>query len=72
MNIPTAIHYPLPLNLQPVFAKLGKAEHFLVAEHAAKTVLSLPMHPYLTEEEQDYICEHLLAAIHACQEQAVG
>jgi UDP-2-acetamido-2-deoxy-ribo-hexuluronate aminotransferase len=58
-GIPTAIHYPVPLNLQPVFSKYITA-HVPVAEKAAKHVISLPMHPYLTEEEQDLIVNNLL------------
>ena len=51
-GIPTAVHYPVPLHLQPVFAGLNLPEgSFPVAESAAKRVLSLPMHPYLTENE---------------------
>ena len=51
-GIPTAIHYPIPLHRQPVFAGLNLPEgNFPVAESAAKRVLSLPMHPYLTEDE---------------------
>lgn len=68
MNIPTAIHYPLPLNLQPVFINnSSKTESFPVSEHAAKNVLSLPMHPYLTDQEQDFIVNHLVDAIRDCQ-----
>ena len=51
-GIPTAVHYPVPLHLQPVFAGLNLPEgSFPVAEAAAKRVLSLPMHPYLAEDE---------------------
>ncbi len=51
-GIPTAVHYPLPLHLQPAFAALGgKAGDFPVAERAATRVLSLPMHPYLGEDD---------------------
>ena len=51
-GIPTAVHYPIPLHLQPVFAGLNLPEgSFPVAETAAKRVLSLPMHPYLTDVE---------------------
>jgi len=72
-HIPTAIHYPLPLNLQPVFADKGyHTQRFYKAEEAAKSVLSLPMHPYLTEQEQDFICENLLTALATCQERAAG
>lgn len=52
-GIPTAVHYPIPLHLQPVFANCGfKEGDFSISEAAAKRVMSLPMHPYLTEPEQ--------------------
>jgi len=51
-GIPTAVHYPIPLHLQPVFAALNLPEgSFPIAEFVAKRVLSLPMHPYLTEDD---------------------
>jgi UDP-2-acetamido-2-deoxy-ribo-hexuluronate aminotransferase len=52
-SIPTAVHYPVPLHLQPVFAGLGhKTGDFPVSERAGARVVSLPMHPYLTLEQQ--------------------
>ncbi len=52
-GIPNAVHYPIPLHLQPVFSFLNQGEgSFPVSEAVAKRVMSLPMHPYLTEEEQ--------------------
>jgi UDP-2-acetamido-2-deoxy-ribo-hexuluronate aminotransferase len=51
-GIPTAVHYPVPLHLQPVFAGLNLPNgSFPIAECAARRVLSLPMHPYLTDDE---------------------
>ncbi len=50
-GIPTAIHYPIPLNKQAAFADL-KTNDCLAAEQVAQRVISLPMHPYLTEMEQ--------------------
>jgi UDP-2-acetamido-2-deoxy-ribo-hexuluronate aminotransferase len=53
LGVPTAVHYPLPMHLQPVFEHLGQREGtFPVSEAAARRVISLPMHPYLTEEHQ--------------------
>jgi len=53
LGVPTAVHYPLALHMQPVFAHLGLSEgSFPVSEAAARRVISLPMHPYLTEEQQ--------------------
>jgi UDP-2-acetamido-2-deoxy-ribo-hexuluronate aminotransferase len=55
-GIPTAVYYPKCLHEQPVFADLGyKLSDFPESEKAAKEVLSLPMHPFLTEADQDQI-----------------
>ncbi len=56
-GIPTAVHYPMPLHLQPVFSGMGLGEgSYPVAEAAARMVLSLPMHPYLSETDQERVC----------------
>ncbi|MGK0257321.1 DegT/DnrJ/EryC1/StrS family aminotransferase [Sulfitobacter pontiacus] len=52
-GIPTAVHYPLPLNQQP--AVVDNANQLLAGDIAAKEVLSLPMHPYLTNDHVDHI-----------------
>jgi UDP-2-acetamido-2-deoxy-ribo-hexuluronate aminotransferase len=55
-GIPSAIYYPLPVHQQPAYAYLGyRAGQFPVAEHLCRQVLSLPLHPALTEEQVDYI-----------------
>jgi UDP-2-acetamido-2-deoxy-ribo-hexuluronate aminotransferase len=65
-GIPTAIHYPIPLHLQPVFANLGFGQgSFPISERAGQRVLSLPMHPYLTEEQQLTVVDALLEAVNA-------
>ena len=47
-GIPTAVHYPIPLNKQPAVA----SNDFLpVGDRIAQEVLSLPMHPYLSKED---------------------
>ena len=52
MGIPTAVYYPNCLHEQPVFAPLGYMwGSFPEAEKASREVISLPMHPYLTEVE---------------------
>lgn len=59
-GIPTAVHYPLPLHLQECFAYLGyKAGDFPISETVANEIMSLPMNPYLSDEEIDYIAENL-------------
>jgi UDP-2-acetamido-2-deoxy-ribo-hexuluronate aminotransferase len=53
VNIPSAVHYPVAVNRQPVFAGQDWAQQkFEVADYVAARVLSLPMHPYLSESDQ--------------------
>lgn len=57
-GVPTAVYYPKPLHLQAAFSYLGyKAGDFPVSEACSERIFSLPMHPYLKEEEIDRICE---------------
>jgi UDP-2-acetamido-2-deoxy-ribo-hexuluronate aminotransferase len=55
-DIPTAIYYPKPLHLQTAFTDLGYEESdFPVSEDCSHRIFSLPMHPYLTPEDQKKI-----------------
>tara|TARA_B100000287_G_scaffold435034_1_gene501530 strand:- start:2129 stop:3229 length:1101 start_codon:yes stop_codon:yes gene_type:complete len=63
-NIPYGIYYPKPLHLT------GCCDHmehsvgdFPISEDISKKIISLPMHPYLQEDEQNYICNVLKDAI---------
>jgi len=57
-GIPTAVHYPVPLHLQPAFTERGVGRgSFPHAEAAAERVVSLPMHPYLSSDDQRRIAE---------------
>lgn len=62
-GVPTAVHYPIPLNRQPAV----KDEHAYlpVGDAIADRVLSLPMHPYLDEEAQRFIVETLKESLNA-------
>ncbi|TCK75470.1 DegT/DnrJ/EryC1/StrS family aminotransferase [Acidipila rosea] len=63
-GIPTAVHYPVPLHLQPVFADRGQGVgSFPHAERAGHRVLSLPMHPYLQDEEIERIASAVQGAV---------
>jgi len=63
-GIPTAVHYPVPLHLQPAFEFLREpVGSFPVAEAAAARVMSLPMHPYLDEPQQAEVVDALRAAV---------
>jgi UDP-2-acetamido-2-deoxy-ribo-hexuluronate aminotransferase len=55
-GIPTVIYYPKPLHRQTAFADLGyKIGDFPVSEDCSQRIFSLPMHPYLREEDQNRI-----------------
>jgi UDP-2-acetamido-2-deoxy-ribo-hexuluronate aminotransferase len=63
-GVPTAVYYPKCLHEQPVFAGLGyRPGDFPVAEQAAREVLSLPLHPFLNEADQDRVVEALKTAL---------
>lgn len=49
-GIPTAIHYPIPIHRQPVFSNV--TYELPVSDGVAEKVISLPMHPYLSDSDQ--------------------
>ena len=62
LDIPTAIYYPIPMHQQTAFKYLNPDDNRCpVSERIAKTVLSLPIHPYLSEKDQDMICDAVRA-----------
>lgn len=55
-GVPTMVYYRIPLHLQPVFAHLGYGEGDMPhSEKASREVVSLPMHPWLTEADAEAI-----------------
>ena len=59
-GIPTAVHYPMPLHLQECFIYLGyKKGDFPISEIVSEEIMSLPMNPYVTDEEIEYITKSL-------------
>lgn len=60
-GIPTAVYYPIPMHRQTAFKSLNMGDNLCpVADRLADTVISLPIHPYLSEPDQDYICEKVV------------
>lgn len=54
-GIPTTVHYPLPLNKQPaVFDESAALPH---GDLAAQQVVSIPMHPYMSDHDRNYITD---------------
>lgn len=58
LDIPTAIYYPIPMHRQTAFSYLNLDDNRCpVSDQLADTVISLPIHPYLNEKDQDLICQ---------------
>ncbi|MBQ0077866.1 MAG: DegT/DnrJ/EryC1/StrS family aminotransferase [Bacteroidales bacterium] len=61
-GIPSMVYYPLPMHAQKAFEALDRRE-CPVATRLCDTVLSLPMHPYLTEEQIETVSDAVIAAL---------
>lgn len=62
-GVPTAVHYPVPLHLQPAFERLSLHDGLPIAEWTARHVMSLPMGPDLTEADMDRVVDALAEAL---------
>ncbi len=63
-GISTGIHYPIPLHLQPAYSELKYSRaDFPVAERLCAEVVSLPMYPHLTRDQQVRVAEEALAFV---------
>jgi len=63
-HIPVGIYYPKPLHQQTAYAAFPRDPNGLLeSETAAATVFSLPMHPYLTDHDQDHVIDVLRDAL---------
>lgn len=61
-GIPTAVYYPVPIHKQPPYRDYPVGPGGLpVSEARSGTVLALPIHPYLDEDQQDQIVEAIRA-----------
>lgn len=57
-GVATAIHYPTPIHLQPAYAELGyRKGDFPIAEAYANEILSLPMFPFLSSDQIEYVAK---------------
>lgn len=62
-GIPTAVYYPRPLHMQTAYRNCPHTGSLPVSERLAGEVFSLPMHPYMEPDTQDYIIEQTKAAL---------
>lgn len=73
IGIPTAIHYPVPLHMQPAFSSLQEGSNgYPMAELAAKSVMSIPMHPYLEDREVGVVVDAIKAASKVIELKSMG
>lgn len=61
-GIGAAVHYPVPLHHQPAYCQEVTLK---VTEQAVATILSLPLHPYLSDEAVDAVCDTIESLDHA-------
>lgn len=65
-SIPTAVYYPIPIHQQAAYARYPVGPGGLpVTEAKAGVVMALPMHPYLSEADQDRVCAAVREAVFA-------
>ena len=68
MGIPTSVHYPTLLSQQPALRRVNSRSshgcHLPTAQVACERVMSLPMHPWLSDDDQDRVVDALANAIH--------
>ena len=57
MGVPTAIYYTTPLHKMPAFEEFAPEGGLPATEAVSTEIFALPMHPYLTPDQVDYICD---------------
>lgn len=63
-NIPTAVHYPIAMHQQLALSHLQhKTGSFPLSEQASQQVISLPMHPYLQQDDQEKVVSAIKQAL---------
>lgn len=62
-GIPSMVYYPTPMHQQTAFKSLAIRSSLRQSTRLSETVLSLPMHPYLTKEEVCFVAENVIATI---------
>lgn len=63
VGVPTAVHYPIPLNEQPAYARFCCPECTPMASMLGRQVMSLPFSADLAESDQDAVCDALIKAV---------
>ncbi len=59
-EIGTGIYYPVPVHMQPIVKEFVRPEHLPVTEKIVNEIISLPMHPQLSDEDAEHIAKKVL------------
>jgi dTDP-4-amino-4,6-dideoxygalactose transaminase len=62
-GVPTAIYYSTPLHKMPAFSQFAPEDGLPATDKLAAEILAIPMHPYLTPDQIDYICAAVERAV---------
>ncbi|MGI4802099.1 MAG: DegT/DnrJ/EryC1/StrS family aminotransferase, partial [Janthinobacterium lividum] len=62
-GVPSAIYYPRPLHLQPAYAGAHDGTALPVSEDLSRRIMALPIHPDLSDEQLDQICDAVESAM---------
>jgi dTDP-3-amino-3,4,6-trideoxy-alpha-D-glucose transaminase len=66
-GIATAIHYPIPVHLQPAYRQLGySVGDFPITERLTREIVSLPMHPFLTRADAEHVASAISEFLSRC------
>jgi dTDP-4-amino-4,6-dideoxygalactose transaminase len=62
-GVPSAIYYPKPLHHQPAYRDAHDGSTLPVSEDLATRIMALPLHPDLTDQDVERICDAVLASV---------
>ena len=66
-GVATGIHYPIPVHLQPAYKQLGySVGDFPITERLTREIVSLPMHPFLTRADVEYVASTIAGFLSRC------
>jgi dTDP-4-amino-4,6-dideoxygalactose transaminase len=71
-GVGAGVYYPAPIPHQPSYQRLGYGEILPESERASREVMSLPVHPTLTEEDLDRVVEAVSAGVMSARSVRVG
>ncbi|AKB84744.1 DegT/DnrJ/EryC1/StrS aminotransferase family protein [Methanococcoides methylutens] len=62
-EIGTGVYYPIPIHMQPTYIEAGYNYDLPICEKAAKEVVSLPVHPGVSEQDIEQVIENVIAGV---------